>query len=169
MYYLAIRQFARTLESLDVILGKAEAYAAERQFDVNNLFSARLAPDMLPFVAQIRIACDSAKAAGALLSGKPAPQHADDETTFEQLHGRIAKCLGFLNQLEEADFAATDPDKPITAPGRSGKQLRAADLLWARQIPNFYFHVSMAYALLRQAGVPVGKRDYLGALPFVES
>jgi len=170
MYYLVIRQFSHTLKNLDAVLSKAEAYAAERKFDVNNLFNARLAPDMLPFVSQIRIACDGAKAAGASLAGKEAPRHEDDEKTFEELHARIGKCLAFLDTLSEADFAQTRPDTVVKLPGRAAvRQLRANDFLLMRQIPNFFFHVTTAYALLRQAGVPIGKSDYLGAIPYIES
>jgi hypothetical protein len=169
MYYLIIRQFAHTLKNLDTILAKAEQSASERKFDVNNLFNARLAPDMLPFAAQIRIACDTAKGAAALLSGKEPPRHEDNETTFEQLRARIGKCLSFLDTVSEADFAKTKADAVIKYSSAAGKELHANDYLIGRQIPNFYFHVSMAYALLRQAGVGVGKQDYLGALPFIQS
>jgi hypothetical protein len=168
MYYLAIRQFVNTLKNLDAILGKAEAYAKERNFDVNNLVGMRLAPDMLPFAAQIRICCDGAKASAASLSGKEAPKHEDNEKTFEELRARIGKCLAFVESVKESDFAAMKPDTAIQVPGPGGKRLRANDYLYGRQIPNFYFHVAMAYALLRHAGVPVGKADYLGNLPFVE-
>jgi hypothetical protein len=169
MYYLVIRQFVSTLKNLDAILSKAEAYAKERGFDVNNLVGARLAPDMLPLAAQIRICCDGAKATAAALSGKEAPKHEDNEKTFEELHARIAKCLAFVEPMKESDFAGTKPDQPIRVPGPSGKHLRADDYVIKRQIPNFYFHVVTAYALLREAGVPAGKSDYLGELPFVES
>jgi uncharacterized protein len=168
MYYLVVRQFAATLRNLDKILSKAESYAKARSFDVNNFVGARLAPDMLPLVVQIRIACDSAKAAAAGLAGKEAPRHEDEEKTFEDLHGRIAKVLSFLDGLTEADFAKTAPDAKIKVPGPSGKALRANDFLIGRQIPNFHFHVVTAYNILRQGGVDVGKRDYLGELPLVD-
>jgi hypothetical protein len=169
MYYLTIRQFARTLKNLDAVLSKAEVYATQRGFDVNNLLSARLAPDMLPFVAQIRIACDNAKMAAANLSGKPAPKHEDTEKTFEELHGRIGKALAFVDSLSESDFAAIAPDKPIKLAYPPNKGLRAQDYVLARQIPNFYFHVVTAYDILRQSGVELGKSDYLGELPLIEA
>jgi uncharacterized protein len=165
MYYLAVRQFARTLRILDGVLTKAERYAEGRKFDVNNLLAARLAPDMLPFVAQIRIACDSAKSAAANLAQKEAPKHEDNEQSFEELHARIGKALAFIDTLTEADFAKTTPDHLVKVPN-TGKSLRANDYLFARQIPNFYFHVVTAYAILRNGGVDVGKGDYLGELPF---
>src|SRR3954464_2885513 len=127
MYYLVIRQFARTLKNLDACLAKAERYAEARSFDVNNRVNGRLGPDMLPFVAQIRIACDNAKAAAANLSGKPAPKHEDTEKTFEELHGRIAKCLAFVDGLTEADFANVKPETPVKLQYPPNKARRAND------------------------------------------
>jgi uncharacterized protein len=169
MYYLAIRQFARTLKNLEVQLNKAEEYALTRGFDVNNFVNARLAPDMLPFVAQVRIACDNAKAGAANLAQKPAPKHEDNETTFEEVRARIAKCLGFLDSLGEADFAKTTADSIIPLAYPAGKAMRAEDYLFGRQIPNFYFHVVTAYDILRQGGVPLGKGDYLGELALIDA
>lgn len=169
MYYLVIRQFARTLRNLDAILGKAEQHAQARKFEVNNFMTARLTPDMLPFAAQIRIACDQAKAAAANLSGKEAPRHEDNETTVAELRARIGKCLAFLDSVTEKDFAGTTADQVIKMPRPPGKGLRAQEYILARQIPNFYFHVTTAYALLRQGGVEIGKTDYLGALDFVDA
>jgi uncharacterized protein len=169
MYYLAIRQFARTLKNLDAILIKADDYAGSRGFDVNNFMNSRLAPDMLPLVVQIRIACDNAKTAAAGLSGKEAPKHEDNEATFEELHGRIAKCLAFLDSFTEADFAKTTADTRVKLMYPAGKALRADDYLFGRQIPNFYFHVATAYDILRAGGVPLGKSDYLGELTFVDA
>lgn len=164
MYYLAIRQFSRTLKNLDAILAKAQSSATERKFDVNNFCTARLFPDMLPFVAQIRIACDQAKNAAANLSGKEPPRHEDNETTFEELRGRIGKCVAYLDTFTAADFDRTTADTAITLPNHKGKIIRAEDYLLTRQIPNFFFHVTTAYNLLRHGGVEVGKRDYLGQL-----
>ncbi len=169
MFYLVIRQFARTLKNLDACLAKAEKYAASRNFDVNNMVQARLAPDMLPFAAQIRIACDNAKMAAANLSGKPAPKHEDTETTFEELHARIGKALAFIDTLSEADFAKVTPEQTIKLQFPAGKALRANDYIVGRQIPNFYFHVATAYDILRANGVDVGKGDYLGELPLIDA
>lgn len=166
--YQAIQQFARTLRNLDAVLGKAEAYAKARNFNVNNFLTARLAPDMLPFVSQVRIACDHAKSAAQALSGKELPKHEDNETTFEELHGRIAKCLALLDGLQTSDFAATKADAIVKMPNRPGKGMRAGEYLWQRQIPNFFFHVTTAYALLRAGGVDVGKSDFLGPLDIID-
>ena len=172
MYYLTIRQFMRSLKNLDAVLAKAEAYATARKFDVNNFFSARLYPDMLPFSVQVRIACDAAKLAGSLLSSKPAPAHEDNETTFADLRGRIGKCMGYLETLSEKDFEKTTPDTLVKLKGFAGRpdrSLRANEFLLARQIPNFYFHVTTAYDLLRHGGVEIGKNDYLGELEYLEA
>ena len=166
MYHLLIKQFARTLRNLDTILGKAVAHAEQRKFDVNNFLTARLAPDMLPFASQIRIACDSAKAAAANLSGKEAPRHEDSETSVAELRGRIGKCLAYLDGFTAADFERTSPTSVIKMPNPAGKGLLAEEYAYARQVPNFYFHVGMAYALLRLGGVELGKRDFLGPLDF---
>lgn len=168
MYYAVIRQFAHSLRNLDAILAKAEAYAKERGFDPNNFVGARLAVDMLPFAAQIRISCDSAKHAAASLSGKENPRHEDNETSFEELRGRVRKCLAFVESVTEAEASKADGLESVKVPGNSGKHLRVRDYVLSRQLPNFYFHLTTAYALLRHHGVPVGKADFLGSLPFVE-
>jgi hypothetical protein len=172
MYYLTIRQLMRTLKNLDAILGKAEAHAEAHKFDVNNFCSARVYPDMLPFIAQVRIACDTAKATGANLAGKEAPKHEDTETTVADLRGRIGKCLAYLETLSAKDFERTTPETLIKLPGRGdrpGKTLRANEYLFARQIPNFYFHAVTTYDILRAGGVEIGKNDFLGQLDFIDA
>jgi hypothetical protein len=165
-YYLTVRQFIRTLKNLDAILEKATRQAEARKFDVNNFCATRLFPDMLPFVAQIRIACDTAKGTGANLAGVEAPRHEDNEVTMADLRARIAKCVAYLETLRAADFERTKPDTLIKH--RPDKIIPADEYLFARQIPNFYFHVTTAYALLRHGGIDIGKSDYLGPLGFVE-
>jgi hypothetical protein len=167
-HFMAIRQLARSLKNLDAILEKAIRHAEARKFDVNNFCSSRLYPDMLPFVAQVRIACDTAKAAAANLSGKEAPKHEDTETTMEQLRGRIARCLAYLDTFTPADFELA-ASRQVKLPNRPGKALAADEYLFARQIPNFYFHMVTAYDLLRHGGVEIGKADYLGTLSWVEA
>jgi len=169
MYHLVIRQFAFTLRNLDAIVVKAQAYAQHRKFDVNNFCQARLAPDMLPFVNQIRICCDHAKNAAANLAGKVPPKHEDAETTVEELRGRIAKCLAYLDTFTEQDFAQTTDETIVKIPYPAGKSMRARDYLLSRQIPNFYFHVVTAYDILRQGGVEVGKTDFLGPINLIDS
>ena len=167
-YYLAIRQMARTLKNLDAILDKATKQAEARKFDVNNFCAARLFPDMLPFIAQVRIACDHAKSAAANLAGKEPPKHEDNETTIADLRGRIAKCLAYLDTLTASDFEKTKPDTLIRLPNRPGKAIPAEEYLLARQLPNFFFHVTTAYDLLRHGGIEIGKSDFLGPLGFID-
>ena len=168
MYYQIVRQFAFTLKNLDAILTKAERYAEARGFDVNNFLGARLAPDMLPFVAQVRIACDNAKFAAANLAKQDAPRHEDNEKSFEELHARIGKVLTYLDGFSEADFAKTTADTKVPLAYPAGKFMRAIDYVTGRQLPNFYFHVVTAYDILRQGGLELSKVDYLGAIPMVD-
>jgi hypothetical protein len=171
MFHLAIKHFASSLRNLDAVMAKAEVYAKARSFDVNNFMTARLAPDMLPFPVQVRIACDNAKAAAANFAAKEAPKHEDNETNFAELHGRIAKCLAYLEAFTAADFEKTRPDTMIKMAPRAGqppKGMTAQNYLWQRQIPNFYFHVATAYDILRAGGVDNGKSDYLGPLTQVD-
>ena len=166
--HLIVKQFARTLRNLDAVLEKATKYAEARKFDVNNFVTARLFPDMLPFVNQIRIACDHAKGVAANMSGKEAPKHEDTETTMAELRARIAKCVAYLDTFTAADFERVKPDTMIRLPNRPGKAIAAQEYLYARQLPNFFFHVTTAYDLLRHGGVEIGKNDLLGTLGFVD-
>jgi hypothetical protein len=168
MYYLAIQQFVKTLKNLDVILGKAQAHAEQRKFNVDNFCSARLAPDMLTFTSQLQIACDAAKLAAASLSGQPVPRFEDNEKTFAELRERIAKTLSFLESLRPEHFEKTTSKTQVHAVPRSNKWMHADEFLFSRQIPNFFFHVMTAYALLRHGGVDVGKNDYLGQLDLLD-
>ena len=166
-YFLTVRQFLRSLKILDTLLEKATKHAEARKFDVNNFCSSRLAPDMLPFLAQVRIACDTAKATASNLSGKEAPKHEDNETTVPQLRERIGKCLAYLDTFTPADFERSAQIK-VQLPRSPGKYLKPDEYLFGRQIPNFYFHVVTAYDILRHGGVEIGKSDYLGSLDFIE-
>lgn len=169
MYHLAIRQFARSLKNLDAILGKAVSHAEARKFDVNNYCGARLAPDMLPFASQVRIATDMAKAAAANLSGKDAPKFEDNEKTLEELRQRVQRCVAYLEGFSPADFAQVTSQTIVKIPFPRDKALPAEEYLFARQIPNFFFHVTTAYNLLRQGGVEIGKNDFIGPLELLEA
>jgi hypothetical protein len=169
MYYLATRQFSRTLKNLDTILGKAVSHAEARKFDVNNFCTERLFPDMLPFVVQIRIATDMAKSAAASLSGKEAPKLEDNETTIEQLRARIRRCTDYLDTLTEKDFEKVTAKTIVKIPYPPNKAMTADEYVFGRQIPNFFFHVATAYNLLRQGGVEIGKMDFLGNLPVLDA
>ena len=167
-YFLAVRQMARSLRALDAILDKATKYAEARKFDVNNFCSTRLFPDMLPFVAQIRIACDIAKFTAGYLSGKAVPKQEDNETTMAELRARVASCLQVVDGFKAEDFAHVTSTTLVRLPNKPGKGIAADEYLFARQIPNFYFHVVTAYDLLRHGGVEVGKGDYFGPITWVD-
>ncbi len=164
MYFEIISQFAFSLKNLDRIMGKAADHAEAKKFDVNNFLSARVAPDMLPFNMQVRIACDAAKGAAASLSGKEAPKHEDNETTFAELRTRIGKCITYLESFTAQDFAQMKDERTIKLAYPPGKGLTAKDFALGRQIPNFFFHYATAYGLLRAGGVEIGKGDFLGPL-----
>jgi hypothetical protein len=144
-------------------------HAQTKNFDVNNFIGARLFPDMLPFATQIRIACDNAKTTAAMLAGKEPPKHEDNEKTVEELRGRIGKCLAYLETFSAADFAKTSEKTIIKIPNPKGKALYAEEYLFGRQLPNFFFHVTTAYNILRQGGVELGKMDYLGAFNLMDA
>jgi uncharacterized protein len=150
------------LRALAAILGKAEAHAQARGYDPANLLRARLAPDMFDLVRQVQIACDMAKSGAARLAGVDVPSHPDTEATFAELDARIAKVLAFLDTLDRAavDGAA---DRDIVVPMRDRRlEFKGRDYLATWVLPNFYFHLTTAYAILRHNGVELGKKDFLG-------
>jgi hypothetical protein len=154
-------QFPRSLKALRTILKKGQGFAQERKFDENAFLQTRLAPDMLPLVKQVQITTDSAKGAVARLTGKTVPSFADDETTLEQLLSRIDKTIAVLQDTKPEDFKdyAT---KKISFPWVPGKEMSGADYFSSHLIPNFYFHMTTTYDLLRGSGVQLGKNDFLG-------
>ncbi len=163
MYYPIFLQMKKTLGQMDSWLVAASTFAKERSFDATQFFEFRLAPDQFGFVRQVRGTCDVAKLAAARLTGKEAPVHADNEATVEELRARIRATVAFLDGLTAKDFegAAT---RTIALPRWEGKVMPGADYFLEHGLPNFYFHASHAYAILRSAGVPLGKKDFLGAL-----
>lgn len=162
MYEFLVPTVNHMLGNLSVLLDKAAAHAEARKFEPANLLSARLAPDMYPLVRQVQIACDAAKGAAARLSDNKPPSHPDVETTISDLKERIAKTLEFVNSINPAAFSGSE-DRSITlkTPTRE-LQFVGLDYLRDFALPNFYFHVTTAYALLRHNGVEIGKFDYLG-------
>ena len=160
----AIRLFTKTLENLEKWLDKAGEHAKARSFDVDVLAKARLAPDQFDFVSQVQAACDQAKYAAAYLAGKPAPSHPDTERTFTELRERIRKCTAFLATVQEKDLAGAEQRK-VAPPWLGGRWLPGGDYLVHMAVPNFFFHIAMAYAILRHNGVELGKMDYIGWLP----
>ena len=164
MYQAAVPTFLQMLKSLSAILDKAEANVAERKIDPAVLLQYRLAPDMFPLVRQVQIAADHAKGCCARLAGVDVPKYADDETTLADLRTRIAKTAEFVRSFraEQID-GSEDRDITMTAGSRELK-FKGQQYLLHFALPNFYFHTTTAYAILRHCGVPIGKRDFLGAL-----
>ncbi len=145
------------------ILAKAAEFAAVKQIDPSTLINARLAPDMFPLTRQIQIACDTVKKGAARLAGLEAPVFEDHETTIAELQHRISETISFLDSIPESNFigaetrALTVPMGPEVTMNFSGE-----DYMNQWVLPNFYFHTTTTYNLLRQQGVPLGKRDFLG-------
>ena len=163
MYYELFSQMKKTLGQLSTWLDKAEVFAKEKSFDADLLLGFRLAPDQLAFVKQVQIACDTAKLGASRLTGKEAPSHADNEQTLAELRARVASVISYLDGYSEKDFEAAST-RSITQPRWEGKVMTGKDYFLEHVQPNFYFHATHTYAILRHNGVPVGKRDYLGAL-----
>ncbi|HEY1535173.1 MAG TPA: DUF1993 domain-containing protein [Polyangiaceae bacterium] len=163
MYYESFLQMKKILGQINTWLDKAEAYAKEKSFEPNLYLSFRLAPDQLAFARQIQIACDTAKLGASRLTGKEAPSHADNEQTLDELRVRIRSVVSYLDGYSEKDFEGSST-RSITQPRWEGKVMTGKDYFFEHVQPNFYFHAAHTYAILRHNGVPVGKRDYLGAL-----
>ncbi len=163
LYEACVPQLVQMLKNLDGWLDAAEAYAKKKSFDAEVLVAARLAPDQYPLVRQVQAACDAAKFAGARLTGKTAPSHPDTETRMDELHARVRAVVEWLGGLEKADFEGA-ADRHVTLSFAPSKYLRGTDYFNQMALPNFYFHVTTAYAVLRHNGVDLGKRDFIGAM-----
>jgi uncharacterized protein len=162
---LAISQKIKMLRNLSAIIDKGARHAETKKFEVEVLLNSRLAPDQFNFTRQIQIACDTAKLCAARLSNKEAPSHPDTEKTLPELKARIDSVATYLQGFSEKDFAGWETRK-ISQPRWEGKYLTGEEFLWQHAIPNFFFHMTTAYAILRHNGVEVGKKDYLGEMPF---
>lgn len=163
MYLDMFRQMKRQLAQMDTWLVKASAFADLKKFDANNLLTARLAPDQFALLRQVQVACDTAKLGASRLTGKAAPSHADDEQTFADLRARIASTIAYLDTFTAQDFEVT-PTHVVNNPRWSGKHMVGADYFLEHVVPNFFFHTTHVYAILRHNGVEVGKKDFLGTL-----
>jgi hypothetical protein len=154
------------LNALAAVLDKAEAFAAAKKIDSSVLLQSRLSPDMLALVRQVQIATDQAKNGPSRLAGVEAPRYEDQETTIEQLKARIAKTVAYVKTLDRKQIDAA-ADREITFPlGPTNKgHMKGDDYLNHFMLPNFYFHLTAAYAILRHCGVDIGKQDFLGAIP----
>lgn len=161
----AIPVFEIGLNALSALLEKAEAYTEARKIDPTALLNTRLFPDMFPLARQIQSACDQAKNGGARLAGIDPPRYEDNEKTIAELKARIAKTIAFVKTVDLGKIDAS-AEREITFPlGPNKGHMRGADYLNHFVLPNFYFHLTTAYNILRHCGVEIGKRDYLGAIP----
>jgi uncharacterized protein len=163
MFHEIFAQMKKQLGQLDKWLDAAAAFATDKKVEPATILGWRLAPDQFAFTRQVQIACDTAKLGAARLTGKDAPSHADTETTIDELHTRVRAVITYLDGLTPGDFAQT-ATRQITNPRWEGKVMTGHDYFLEHVTPNFFFHVTHCYAALRNLGVPLGKRDYLGTL-----
>jgi len=168
MYYQVVSQCVQSLKTVEVLLDKAEQFAAAKQFDVRVLLNGRLAPDMKPLIYQVQSACDYVKAAAAWLSGQTPPKHEDNEQTLEELRARVRKTVDFAESVGKAQYEGAEGRK-VSLSWVPGKVIGGEDYLLQITIPNVYFHIAMTYAVLRNGGVDVGKMDFLGPMNFVQA
>jgi uncharacterized protein len=163
MYYQTFRQMKKMLGQLDAWLATAEVNAKARSFDSSLFLGFRLAPDQFALARQVQVCCDTAKLGASRLTGKAAPSHADSEKTVEELRARVQATIAYLDGFTAEDFAGA-ATATVTQPRWEGKTMTGADYFLEHVMPNFFFHLTTVYALLRHNGVDIGKRDYLGAL-----
>ena len=162
MFQISVPTFGRMLNNLATVLDKGAAHAEAKKIDPSVLISARLYPDMLPLARQVQIAGDTAKGAAARLAGLEPPKYEDTETTFADLRGRIQKTVSYLNTFKPEQIDGSEY-KTITLPIRGNTlTLQGMTYLLHHAIPNFYFHVTTGYDILRHCGVELGKADFLG-------
>jgi hypothetical protein len=162
----SIPVFEIGLNALSGLLDKAEAHAAAKSIDPTVLLDMRLFPDMFAFTRQVQIVCDQAKNGSARLAGIDPPRYEDTEKTIAELRARVAKTLAFVKTID-AQKIDQSADREITFPLGPNKKghMKGADYLHHFVLPNFYFHLTTAYDILRHCGVEIGKRDFLGAIP----
>ncbi|MGY0798796.1 DUF1993 domain-containing protein [Lysobacter sp. A286] len=164
MHAASVPVFKQMLGSLAAILEKAEAHASERKIDPGVLLQARLFPDMLPLVRQVQIACDFAKGVTARLAGAEVPVYDDNEQSIEQLRALLERTIAFVDSFDAARFDGSEAREIVTRPGTAKeRRFTGQDYLLTYGLPQFFFHVTTAYALLRHNGLEIGKRDYMGA------
>jgi hypothetical protein len=165
MYSASAPVFLQMLSNMLTWLDKADAHAKAKKFDPNNFVAMRLAPDMLPFKAQVTIATDHVKGCLARLTGAEPPKWADEEKTLEELRARVQKAIDYAQGFTAAQLAGAETREITLATPRGPLKLSGERFLTGFSLPNFFFHATMAYALLRQGGVEIGKLDYLGGVP----
>ena len=161
-YDQLVTVFTQMLGALDKVLTKAEADAEARKIDPSVFTNGRLAPDMLPLTRQIQIMTDQAKGGASRLAGQEPPKWSDEEKTFADLHARVAKTIAHLKTFKPADFDGAETRSIELKFPNATLQFKGKDYFLSFVVPNFYFHYTTAYAILRHNGVPIGKQDFLG-------
>jgi hypothetical protein len=162
MYQASVPALIRYLKNISNVLDKAAAYCAAKKIEPTVLTGYRLAADMFPLSRQVQIMSDGAKACGARLAGVDVPSFPDTETTIDELKARIAKTVSFLESLKQEQFNGAETRDIAFKAGPNEYKFKGAEYLTTWVFPNFYFHATVTYAILRHVGVELGKRDYLG-------
>jgi len=162
MYQASVPVFVKTLGNLAAILDKGAAFAAAKKVDPSVLLSYRLAPDMLSLTRQVQIAADHAKRAPARLAGIEAPVYEDNEASFADLKARIDNTLAFVNTLKPGQIDGSEAREIVLKIGGNSQTQSGQAYLLHNALPNFFFHVTTAYAILRHCGVDIGKKDFIG-------
>lgn len=164
LYDITVTQYSKMLGNLSHILNKAAEYAEAKKFNVEVLLNSRLAPDQFNLIRQVQIVCDGAKFGAARICGKEAPSHPDTETTLAELQARIKTVQDYLATYKPEDFAGAE-ERHVSQPRWEGKYLTGLEFVIQHSLPNIYFHITTAYSILRNNGVDVGKKDFLGNIP----
>ena len=164
MYQISVPLFLKTLGNLSALLDKGAAFAEAKKVDPAVLLGYRLAPDMLNFTSQVQIAADHAKRASARLAGVEPPAYEDNEASFAELKARIEKTVAFINTLKAAQFEGAESREITLKIGGNNKTLTGQTYFLHNALPNFFFHTTTAYAILRHCGVEIGKKDFIGQL-----
>ena len=162
MYQASVPRFVNILGNLSNILDKAQAHVDAKKLDTATLTTYRLFPDMLPMKSQIQIACDTAKGVVARLAGVAIPAYEDNENTLVDLKARIAKTIAFIQTVTPAQIDGSEDKEIVIKRGDKETRYKGMQFLLGHALPNFYFHVTTAYNVLRHNGIELGKRDYLG-------
>ncbi|MGH7159740.1 MAG: DUF1993 domain-containing protein [Acetobacteraceae bacterium] len=165
MHQALVPPFVRMLDSLSALLAKGAAFAAERKIEPAVLLQARLAPDMFPLLRQVQVATDQAKGGAARLAGAEVPVWPDTEASFPELEARVRRAVDYLKGFRANQIDGSEARAIVFKAGGHELQFKGQDYLFGFVYPNFFFHLTAAYAILRHNGVALGKRDFLGELP----
>jgi uncharacterized protein len=165
LYDITIPQFMKMLHNLSKIIDKGATFAESKKIDSEVFANFRLAPDQFPLARQVQIACDTAKLCAARLTATDAPLHDDSEKTLADLKNRIQSTLQYLESVRPEQFKGAE-ERKISQPRWEGKYLLGTEYALQHALPNIYFHITTAYSILRHNGVEVGKKDYLGEMPY---